>query len=50
MREASAAPAGTGADIPRMGLDTYGRTADAGLASLRDALAIGYRHFDTAQS
>jgi 2,5-diketo-D-gluconate reductase B len=37
-------------DIPAMGLGTYGRTGDAGLAGISAALEIGYRHIDTAQT
>ena len=37
-------------DIPAMGLGTYGRTGDAGLAAISAALEIGYRHIDTAQT
>jgi 2,5-diketo-D-gluconate reductase B len=36
--------------IPQLGLGTYGRTGEAGLAALLVALEIGYRHIDTAQS
>ncbi|WP_262272341.1 aldo/keto reductase [Microvirga yunnanensis] len=36
--------------IPAIGLGTYGRTGDAGMASILAALEIGYRHIDTAQS
>jgi 2,5-diketo-D-gluconate reductase B len=36
--------------IPRLGLGTYGRTGEAGLAAILDALEFGYRHLDTAQS
>ena len=36
--------------IPQLGLGTYGRTGDAGVASLLQAIEIGYRHIDTAQS
>ena len=37
-------------DIPAMGLGTYGRTGNAGLAAISAALEVGFRHFDTAQS
>ncbi len=36
--------------IPQLGLGTYGRTGDAGVAVLLKAIEIGYRHLDTAQS
>jgi 2,5-diketo-D-gluconate reductase B len=36
--------------IPAIGLGTFGRTGDAGTASILAALEIGYRHIDTAQS
>lgn len=36
--------------IPRIGLGTFGLTGAAGLAALRSAVALGYRHIDTAQS
>lgn len=36
--------------IPPLGLGTYGRTGDAGIAAIEMALEIGYRHLDTAQS
>lgn len=36
--------------IPTIGLGTYGRTGDAGMASILAAFEIGYRHIDTAQS
>ncbi|WP_320188396.1 aldo/keto reductase (plasmid) [Agrobacterium rosae] len=36
--------------IPAIGLGTYGRTGDEGLAALLSAIEIGYRHLDTAQS
>jgi 2,5-diketo-D-gluconate reductase B len=36
--------------IPAIGLGTYGRTGDAGIASILVAFEIGYRHIDTAQS
>ncbi|HET6469559.1 MAG TPA: 2,5-didehydrogluconate reductase DkgB [Geminicoccaceae bacterium] len=38
------------AAIPRLGLGTYGRTGEAGEASILDALELGYRHLDTAQT
>ena len=38
------------ATIPPLGLGTYGRTGDAGIAAIETALEIGYRHLDTAQS
>ncbi|WP_117190501.1 aldo/keto reductase [Rhizobium terrae] len=36
--------------IPRLGLGTFGRTGDQGVAALLKAIEIGYRHLDTAQS
>jgi 2,5-diketo-D-gluconate reductase B len=36
--------------IPRLGLGTDGRTGEAGLAALRAAIELGYRHLDTAQT
>ncbi|MCT8990452.1 aldo/keto reductase [Chelativorans sp. SCAU2101] len=36
--------------IPQLGLGTFGRTGDAGIAAILKALEIGYRHIDTAQS
>jgi 2,5-diketo-D-gluconate reductase B len=36
--------------IPKLGLGTYGRTGDEGIAALLKAIEIGYRHLDTAQS
>ena len=36
--------------IPTIGLGTFGRTGDAGMASILAAFEIGYRHIDTAQS
>lgn len=36
--------------IPQLGLGTYGRTGDTGIAAIETALEIGYRHLDTAQS
>ncbi|MBQ0821092.1 aldo/keto reductase [Microvirga terrae] len=38
------------ATMPTIGLGTYGRTGDAGMASILAALELGYRHIDTAQS
>jgi 2,5-diketo-D-gluconate reductase B len=38
------------ASIPPLGLGTYGRTGDAGMAAILTALEFGYRHIDTAQS
>src|SRR5215212_4384354 len=37
-------------EIPKLGLGTYGRTGDEGMAAILNALDIGYRHLDTAQS
>jgi 2,5-diketo-D-gluconate reductase B len=36
--------------IPRIGLGTYGLTGDAGLVTMLSAIALGYRHLDTAQT
>jgi 2,5-diketo-D-gluconate reductase B len=36
--------------IPQLGLGTFGRTGDAGMAAVLKAIEIGYRHIDTAQS
>ena len=36
--------------IPKLGLGTFGRTGEDGVSALLDALEIGYRHIDTAQS
>lgn len=36
--------------IPKLGLGTYGRTGEEGIAALLKAIEIGYRHLDTAQS
>lgn len=36
--------------IPLMGLGTFGRLGDDGIAAIRKGLEIGYRHLDTAQS
>jgi 2,5-diketo-D-gluconate reductase B len=40
----------TAHDIPKLGLGTFGRTGEAGIAALLTALEMGYRHIDTAQS
>lgn len=40
----------TMADIPRLGLGTFGRTGEAGITAIQRALELGYRHLDTAQS
>jgi 2,5-diketo-D-gluconate reductase B len=37
-------------EIPKLGLGTYGRNGEAGMAAILKALEIGYRHLDTAQS
>jgi 2,5-diketo-D-gluconate reductase B len=37
-------------EIPKLGLGTFGRTGDAGVAAILKALEVGYRHIDTAQS
>ncbi len=39
-----------GDGIPRLGLGTFGRTGEEGIAAIHKALEIGYRHIDTAQS
>lgn len=36
--------------IPKLGLGTYGRTGDAGVAAILTAIDVGFRHIDTAQS
>ena len=36
--------------MPLMGLGTYGRRGDDGIAAMLAAIEIGYRHLDTAQS
>jgi len=36
--------------FPQLGLGTYQRTGDAGMAAILLALELGYRHIDTAQS
>ena len=36
--------------IPQLGLGTYGRTGDAGMAAILAGLEAGYRHIDTAQN
>jgi 2,5-diketo-D-gluconate reductase B len=36
--------------IPQLGLGTYGRTGEDGLAAILAAIELGYRHIDTAQS
>jgi 2,5-diketo-D-gluconate reductase B len=36
--------------IPKLGLGTFGRVGDGGVAALLKAIEIGYRHLDTAQS
>ena len=36
--------------IPRLGLGTYRRTGDEGVAAMLTALELGYRHLDTAQN
>lgn len=38
------------ATIPQLGLGTYGRTGEAGMAAILTAIELGYRHLDTAQS
>jgi 2,5-diketo-D-gluconate reductase B len=36
--------------IPQLGLGTYGRTGEDGLAAILAAIELGYRHIDTAQN
>ena len=36
--------------MPLIGLGTFGRTGPAGMQAILDALEIGYRHLDTAQT
>lgn len=36
--------------MPLFGLGTFGRTGSAGIQAILDALEIGYRHLDTAQT
>jgi 2,5-diketo-D-gluconate reductase B len=36
--------------IPPLGLGTFGRTGEAGMAAILSAIELGYRHLDTAQS
>jgi 2,5-diketo-D-gluconate reductase B len=36
--------------IPQLGLGTFGRTGEAGMAAILTALELGYRHIDTAQT
>jgi 2,5-diketo-D-gluconate reductase B len=36
--------------IPLLGLGTYGRTGEAGVAAILEGIALGYRHIDTAQT
>ena len=38
------------AQIPRLGLGTWGRTGSRGLEAILTAIEIGYRHLDTAQT
>ena len=38
-----------GADIPALGLGTFQLVGDRGRRAVREALAMGYRHLDTAQ-
>lgn len=37
-------------EMPHFGLGTWGRRGPEGVAALSEAIAIGYRHLDTAQS
>src|SRR5690606_41335373 len=39
-----------GVRVPALGFGTYRLTGEACVSSVADALAIGYRHVDTAQS
>lgn len=39
-----------GIGVPRLGLGTWGLVGQRCTAAVREALAIGYRHFDTAQT
>lgn len=36
--------------IPQLGLGTFGRAGSEGVATILDAIEIGYRHLDTAQN
>ncbi|MEZ5932134.1 MAG: aldo/keto reductase [Alphaproteobacteria bacterium] len=36
--------------IPKIGLGTFGLTGEAGLDAFASAIAVGYRHLDTAQT
>ena len=38
------------AEIPILGLGTYGRTGSKGANEILEAISIGYRHLDTAQT
>src|ERR1700727_112239 len=38
-----------GISLPRLGLGTYRMQGDACLAAVESALALGYRHIDTAE-
>ena len=38
-----------GIDLPRLGLGTYRMQGDACRAAVESALALGYRHIDTAE-
>lgn len=38
------------ANIPRVGLGTWGRTGERGVEAILTAIGIGYRHLDTAQT
>lgn len=38
------------AGIPKLGLGTYGQSGNIGREAILQALALGYRHIDTAQS
>ena len=37
-------------EIPTLGLGTYGRTGQRGTEDILEAISIGYRHLDTAQT
>ncbi len=41
---------GNGVDIPKLGLGTWFIEDDDAVRAVRDAMAIGYRHIDTAQA
>jgi 2,5-diketo-D-gluconate reductase A len=39
-----------GTDIPQIGLGTWGMQGEEGLRLIREAIELGYRHFDTASA